>query len=152
MREILFRGKRKDNGKWVYGHLASFLDGVKASIHPPYYLGVVEEMNFYCVDPFTVGQYTGMNDKNDKRIFEGDIIQFGDKRLVVWWNAEAFQWQAKEQREVVYTYKAISDRAIFDNIDLGWIYAEIPCLGRMTTEIIGNIYDNPELGAFYAKQ
>ena len=66
MREILFRGKRVDNGEWVYGDLQHDYNGEPRCISD------------YCganpVDPSTVGQYTGLKDKNGKRIFEGDIV------------------------------------------------------------------------------
>lgn len=143
MREYVFRGKRIDTKEWVYGGIVTDdPKGVQIVRWNSFGLGYLET---YVVDPDTVGQFTGRPDKNGVKIFDGDILQFGEKRLVVWWNEEAFQWQAKERKEVTCTYNGASTRGIFDNIDLGWIYAEIPCLGKMSTEIIGNIHDNPEL-------
>lgn len=70
MREILFRGKRVDTGEWVYGfYLYDIGNSIKerpssVSTHT------------YLVDPNTIGQFTGIRDKNGVRIFEGDIIRW----------------------------------------------------------------------------
>ena len=122
MREILFRGKRADNGEWVYGYfyedIGSFIKERASSV----------STNTHLVDPSTVGQYTGLTDKNGKRIFEGDVVvieadcipSFMLNRYVVVWDDD----QA--------AYKLLKDNTIYD----------LP-MGRM--EIIGNIHDNPEL-------
>lgn len=160
MREILFRGQTRKNGEkvrmcdgqkspghWVYGGVVqgvgshSIIYGGKNVNDPD------ENLEKWCVHTDTLGQFTGLTDKNGEKIFEGDILLFGTRKLVVWWNGEAFQWQAKERQTypcITFDGKPTID-VVWDNIDLGWIAAEVPCIGKMTTRIIGNIHDNPEL-------
>lgn len=140
MREILFRGKQCDNGEWVVGSL--WLYGESAKIFGC--LDFPDGADWYEVDPSTVSQFTGLYDKNGKRIWEGDVIKYGSRILTVWWNGEMFQWQAKE-KNAFGIYSGRIDDTDWSNIDLGWIAAEVACIGRMTTEVIGNKWDNPEL-------
>ena len=129
MREILFRGKSK-HGKWYYGFYTEgyYLDGT-----PVAWIEVVDrkkkETDSPTVDPNTVGQYTGLTDKNGKKIFEGDVCRFygtdGYSDYVVFWDDTVSQWTVRQ-------------------IDLG----EKDVLDGYFTEcceIIGNIHDNPEL-------
>lgn len=84
MREILFRGKRIDNGEWVYGDLVQ---------SPAHCVVQIYEQNLcgdnFAIDPSTVGQYTGLTDKNDRKIFENGYMIIDNKTYkVIFDNAE----------------------------------------------------------------
>ena len=121
MREILFRGKRIGNGEWVYGNYA----------HTDCYPKCNDYIGQNVIDrpiiPKTLGQYTGLIDKNGKKVFEGDIIRNTDDNniAVVSWYEEhaAFMLYIKKQNKIYFLYD--------NNFKL--------------IEVIGNIHDNPEL-------
>ena len=120
MREILFRAHRVDKDQWAYGCYAFQGESHKILLKRPPGWG-------YHIDPETVGQYTGLTDKHGTKIFEGDIIQnvTEGKTAVVQWFSEhsAFMLWCKSENQVYWLY---------DN-------------DFLNTEVIGNIYDNPEL-------
>lgn len=140
MRDILFRGKRIDNDEWVYGSfcmdaLEQFngLCGVDGFIR--LYDKTKCKMQSYEVDRETVGQYTGCTDKNGKRIFEGDIVQYHER-----------QFDGKDvpvRDAVLYEEGGFSVRAYFLN---NWLWNSINGNTQLRdVAIIGNINDNPEL-------
>jgi uncharacterized phage protein (TIGR01671 family) len=134
MREILFRGKSSVNGKWYYGYYVNrFHDCI---IHSG-----VQPDDYEIVKPKTVGQYTGLTDKNGKPIFEGDIV--GAKH--------------SEQKINVPCLVGFGEFEDVDSLDdynySGWfLKAYGKCLSILEPgkdgielEVIGNIHDNPEL-------
>ena len=118
MREIIFRGKA--GAKWVYGDLWHLNDG-RATVRKD------GELFPYEVIPETVGQYTGLKDKNGKKIFEWDIVKVKSWYVVVFEDG-AFGLKA---------YNKIKPVPLMGHINFEGVMREI--------EVIGNIHDNPEL-------
>ena len=127
MREILFRGKRLGDGEWIEGQL--FIDDKKEKHE--ILIGFVNYRISWEVDPGTVGQYTGLNDKNGKQVFEGDILMDDRGKLF----------------EVFFTEKSCSFmvkcRKAPNEWETGNYRIGKPCGDMMS--VIGNVHDNPEL-------
>lgn len=126
MREILFRGKRIDNGEWVEGTLYQISTDLNPFI-------MVENKHgcSYAVDEETVGQYTGLKDKHGKQIFEGDIVDCWSDGV----NAKGTVQQRRDGLWIIYP-------AWQKTIMWGLCPDEY---SKTTVEVIGNIHDNPEL-------
>lgn len=141
--KYLFRGKAKETGEWLMGGICE-RDGRYFIIETTIYeIDNSKSWGMFEVDPETVGQFTGLEDKDNVKIFDGDLLLFGDEALIVYWNSEVYGWQAKKQN-VADPFKRFPCKD-WDYIDFGWIAAEVPCTGTMTTQVGGNIYDNPEV-------
>lgn len=134
MRDIIFRGKGSNSDKWCYGFLVPYpgsicgwalvkecyLDKGRSSINA---FGYTEVMNN------TVGQYTGMNDKNGNRIFEGDILRM-----------DTFNPDICEVRFIEGAFCLQFPGGLYP-IDIHYIHHA----DRPQAMVIGNIHDNPEL-------
>ena len=117
MREILFRAIRLTDRKWTYGDFTEVVGDCPRILSN-------EDVTMYAVIPETVGQYTGLKDKNGKKIFEGDTVWFCDEK----------------ERGVVYFDNSCSRFAVrFDTFDAAFDH-----LYSNDLEIIGNVHDNPE--------
>ena len=150
MREILFRGKRKDSDEWKEGsyvyqhgcHMIYLPDGVDGEYG----------FDYYHVNPETVGQFTGLTDKNGKKIFEGDILlakvyETKTENVPVWGKNKV---RTGNKIDVVWTveYKNFMTSCGY------FIYGKDRRFHRLLTnsvifnndcEVIGNIHDSPEL-------
>ncbi|EPE2055505.1 YopX family protein [Listeria monocytogenes] len=128
MREIEFRGKRIDNGEWVYGNLMQFEDSAtfifaderKGASTLTYAHFIIN--NMHAIDEKTLGQYTGLKDKYGKKFFEGDIC----------WDEhnDCYGVVKFEEGKFLYVWENIAE-------DL-WEVAD-------SIEIYGNIHENPDL-------
>ena len=135
MRTIKFRGKRIDNKEWVYGYLYKLPlpsgdacmiltqdnNHLDNSLEPEYDLAFTLWVDLFVVDPATIGQYTGLHDKNGKKIFEGDVIKCGMRLYVCEFIEGGFEFRDLSDSKLIL--KAIVN----------------------TSCIIGNIHDNLEL-------
>lgn len=134
MREILFRGKDSITKSWVYGALVQQQDDPlkeKAFIisYSNYQFGDFSEAVMHEVDPETVGQCTGVGDKNGNKIFEGDIVSICNSKtffFIVYWNHAVKSFILKS---TVNGVNGIDCNVLDSTQDI---------------EVIGNIYDNPE--------
>ena len=144
MREIKFRGQRKDNKEWVYGslllswHMAWIKNKDDITTNPR--LICQEYADFRCLEviPETVGQFTGILDKNGKEVYEGDIV----KAVETWSEIEIKEYVfSVEWDRCCAILKRTNPKQIFDFLEF---MDDEDCIPT-TIEVIGNIHDNPEL-------
>jgi len=142
-REILFRGKRSDNGEWVKGYLIgnNVIVGEVVDFDEDYFTTEF----WYKVDPETVGQFTGLTDKNGAKVFEGDVVSFSS------WKHGSHSYNP----DFVFVYEIRFTRLSWYccgdgfSVKLHQEMQDTPlnndgCIARII-EVIGNIYDNHEL-------
>ena len=126
MREELFRAKRSDNGEWIYGFYCCYghVKQEKSYIIPD----CASDLCVVEIIPGTLGQYTGLTDKNGTKIFKGDVVRWTDSAGTT--NNFAVIWD--------------NHKAMFYLHSWGYSVDLCDCCAKELT-VIGNIYDNPEL-------
>ncbi len=143
-REILFRGKSIGIGVWLYGHLFNY--GLTAPSNVPCISVCVpkswkEACILYAVSPDTIGQYTGLTDKNGVKIFEGDVVHLkGD--------GYAGAKIGKDYYRVVTFHEGSFCLSIEDGVHYPLhtpIYEHSDSHNIVNWDVIGNVTDNPEL-------
>lgn len=163
-REILFRGKRKDNGEWVYGDLTHGVANKRKNMyilplaHNLAYLEGCDPLDGYNVSPETVSQFTGLTDKNEKKIFEGDIVRVCEYENDFFFEGTEFRNEFSLQdiigkKSYEYIAPIIYEHSNFYVRDKKDTETCISCFHGdqrhsfpiFEIEVIGNIHDNPEL-------
>lgn len=136
-REILFKAKRIDNGEWVEGQYVYITNPLTEDGKTIRHL-ICNGTNIFndLIDPDTLCQFTGLTDKNGKKIWENDILSI---------HAYSYDEPEDDYFGVVTYCKKDACWSLNNNEKYGEIICE--CFGSYTTEIInhGNIFDNPEL-------
>ena len=127
MRTIKFRGKRLD-GEWVCGFYQPHANGKVVFIGD--YSGLTDIPKLHKVIPESVGQWTGLVDKNGKEIFEGDVVKYNDR---------------KEFIQTVITVPELGTGHYIRRPGAGYYTLNGSVVSEYGVEIIGNIHDNPEL-------
>ena len=140
VREVIFRGKRKDNGEWVYG--VPLKEGYSQEVEMLWYeyssLAYTERVQ---VIPQTVGQYTGLMDKDGKKVFEGDIVKCTDRTYDYSFTAVVMFGNPNGEYNWGFQLKRISGASA--NTDI-LLWFDMDDVGACA-EVVGNIHDNKEL-------
>ena len=131
MREILFRGKRTDNGEWIEGFYYQRQNPLTINGLPIYH-GIADFAPFGAeVIPETVGQYTGLSDRNGIKIFEGDIVSFERVNALGYITARIGEVKYYDKLPIFYIFATTGD---------AWDWCDCENI-----KVIGNIHDNPDL-------
>ena len=141
MRDILFKAKRIDNGEWVEG--AYFPKSKYPTKKNRTLIWVWQIGKFYCdyncgyspyeVDEKTICQYTGLKDKNDKKIFEGDLILLMDR------------WYCAVEYDVENARFILNGEYVKNEDEDEVTHSSFAPYYQNEIEVVGNIFDNPEL-------
>lgn len=146
MRELLFKGKAKGTGEWISG---GYIQRAEAKyyfkkdqelIHRyiasdrTTYFGLPSELTIHEVESSTICQYTGLTDKNGKKIFEGDIVRYGEICGEVKFGLHESNWQICKYNQGFYI--EFPEESLYRK-ELGYWENKVV--------VIGNIYDSPKL-------
>ena len=146
IREVIFRGKRTDCGEWVEGDLLHYESGEMAICKgfSKYGYEATEIIGRYKVIPKTIGQFTGLTDKNGKRIFEGDILDVSSDVAYGGVAVHRLGYFVVEFHNGCFMKSALDDPQLsfFDNAKRKGLYHFI---STDIHKIVGNIHDNPEI-------
>lgn len=135
MREILYRGKRKDNGEWVKGYFYRISEKLN-----PFIMLIDSNAESHEVIPETIGQYTGLTDKNGTKIFEGDIVKCTDTNNNYDFTAVVLFGNPNGEYNWGFQLKRIG--GVIANTDI-LLWAEMEETGAFI-EVVGNIHSNHE--------
>ena len=135
IRNIAFKAKRKDNGEWVEGSLiitegsVAYIIRSKSKAFIPKGKNIICSAECYEINPDTLCQYTGLTDKNGKKIWENDIVEERHRGVItmryhVLWDFKETSWMFETKSSARYGIYAINQRKF---------------------EVVGNIFDNPDL-------
>ena len=150
-REILFRGKRLHDNKWIYGNFVSDCEGNSHIIEPRFFYEDGHHLQYedntdtpVFIIPETVGQYTGLTDKNGVRIFEGDILDVSSDVAYGGVAVHRLGYFVVEFHNGCFMKSALDDPQLsfFDNAKRKGLYHFI---STDIHKIVGNIHDNPEI-------
>lgn len=134
MREILFKAKRKDNGKWIEGYYQKIYDLLGNEEHLIFHADSYKVWEYAEVDPETLCQFTGLTDKSNKRIWENDIVNHNGEYALVKFGMYCSSFDYGSYNLGFYVD---FPEETFYRKELGY--------WRRKAEIAGNVFDNPEL-------
>lgn len=138
MREIIFKAKRKDNEEWVEGLLWK-----KKYNHNKIFISCFPDKDdneeVFVVDPDTICQYTGLTDKNGRKIWENDIVRYNEEDWFPYAVVKYGEYKNNGNMDCYLGFYMDWQNDIYFRVDIGyWVK-------NRDIEVIGNIFDNPEL-------